>query len=475
MIKEISRNEVRVRIAPSPTGPLHFGTARTALVNWLFAREQGGAFILRIEDTDLERSDKKYEEEIIEGLRWLGLNWDEGPLRQSNHLLRYETYLGKLLSEGKAYYCYCTKEELEEERQAMLAQGIAPKYSGRCRPKGARLGGTAPEVIRFRMPETEVSFRDMIRGKISFDASLFGDIAIAKNLRAPLYNFAVVVDDHEMRISHVIRGEDHIANTPKQLLLQAALGFPHPEYGHLPLILSPDRGKMSKRRAETSLLKYRDEGYLPEAMCNFMALLGWHPSEENREIYSKEELVEVFDIKRVQKAGAIFNQEKLEWINARYLRTLPDEEIAARLQPLLRAGGLAWDGTALLKMIAIEKTRVTTLRDFITNGTFYFALPDYDATLLTWQDTTPGDARKHLAHLRQALEVMPEREFAVEKLTLNIMPYAEEQGRGAVLWPFRAALSGARGSAGPFELASALGKAETLRRLDLALQKIGLI
>ncbi|MDP3947337.1 MAG: glutamate--tRNA ligase [bacterium] len=473
-MKKIPKKEVRVRIAPSPTGPLHFGTARTALVNWLFARALGGAFILRIEDTDLERSDKKYEAEIIDGLRWLGIEWDEEPVRQSDRLDIYEKHLKRLLDEGKAYYCYCAKKDLEDERQAMMAQGLAPKYSGRCRNRADTLG-TKPELIRFRMPEAEASFHDMIRGKITFDAALFGDIAIAKNLRAPLYNFAVVVDDHETRISHVIRGEEHIANTPKQLLLQAALGFTHPEYGHLPLILSPNRSKMSKRYAETALLNYREAGYLPEAIINFIVLLGWHPSEENREIFSREELVKVFDIKRVQKAGAVFNQEKLDWLNSQYIRTLADMELVRRLEPLLAARGLVWDEKLLTKVVAIEKSRAKTLADIITNGELYFSLPDYAVMLLVWQSTPLSTIREHLTHLFTMLKDAPESEFTAPALTARIMPYAEEKGRGGVLWPFRVALSGRQASPGPFELAAALGKEETLRRLGFALQKLGLV
>ncbi len=479
-----NKREVRVRIAPSPTGPLHFGTARTALFNWLFAKSAGGAFILRIEDTDLERSDAKYEEEIIAGLRWLGIEWDEGPVRQSDRLEVYEKHLKRLLDEGKAYHCYCTKEDLEEERQAMMAQGLAPKYSGRCRNRKAS-GGASPQLIRFRMPETAVSFKDMIRGKITFDAALFGDIAIAKNLRAPLYNFAAVVDDHEMRISHVIRGEDHIPNTPKQLLLQDALGFAHPEYGHLPLILSADRSKMSKRYAETSLLAYRENGYMPEAMFNFMALMGWHPAPERgsvrdtpaqeKEIFTRDELIKAFDIKRVQKAGAVFNQEKLDWLNAQYIRTLGDAELAEHLQPLLAARGLKWDKKLLAKVVAIERSRAKTLADIITNGELYFSLPDYDAKLLVWQSASFADIRERLIRLLEILQDVPEKEFTVPALTATLMPYAEEKGRGAVLWPFRVALSGRQASPGPFELAAALGKEETLRRLGLALQKLGLV
>src|SRR3989338_1267749 len=298
------KQSIRVRIAPSPTGFLHIGTARTALFNWLFAKKEGGLFVLRVEDTDLERSDSKYERDIIENLEWLGLVWDEGPLaapenkigelpfssqspkykgdfgpyRQSERLDVYEKHLKKLLDENLAYYCYCSKEELEAERQSMLAQGLPPRYSGKCRAKPK--SGENLQLIRFKVSEAKLSFTDLIRGKIAFDTSLIGDIAIAKDLKSPLYNFAVVIDDYEMKISHVIRGEDHIANTPKQILLQKALGFSLPQYAHLPLILDSDRSKMSKRYLATSIKDYRDQGYLPEALVNFMALLGWHPAPE---------------------------------------------------------------------------------------------------------------------------------------------------------------------------------------------------
>ena len=282
--------KVRVRLAPSPTGYLHIGTARTALFNYLFAKKHEGQFILRVEDTDIERSEKKYEKDIMDGLRWLGLEWDEGPVeaategqllvnqykgdfgpyRQSGRTAIYEKYLKKLLDEGHAYYCYCTKEELEAERQAMLSQGLAPKYSGRCR-NGKPSDANDPQIIRFKVPDVRVSFRDMIRGEISFNAGLIGDIAIAKNLQTPLYNFVVVIDDHEMEITHVIRGEDHINNTPKQILFMEALGFSRPHYAHLPLILDPDRSKMSKRYSATAIQEYRNQGYLPEAVINFLA------------------------------------------------------------------------------------------------------------------------------------------------------------------------------------------------------------
>ena len=298
------------------------------------------------------RSEKKHEAQIFAGLEWLGLIWDEGPVgknqevrskeqgeygpyRQSERTAIYKKYLEKLLAEKKAYYCYCSKEDLEAERQVLLAQGLPAKYSGHCRNLTSPPAGKNPNVIRFMTPETKVEFKDIIRGKVSFDAGLFGDIVIAKDLETPLYNFVVVVDDEEMKISHVIRGEDHISNTPKQILFQKALGFTEPEYAHLPLILNPDRSKMSKRFADTAVLDYKDRGYAPEAMINFLALLGWHPTHD-KEIFSLEELVKEFDLKRVQKGGAIFNQEKLDWLQKEHMKQVPTDELVRRIEPLLR-------------------------------------------------------------------------------------------------------------------------------------------
>ena len=304
---------VRVRIAPSPTGNFHFGTARTALFNFLFAKKEGGKFILRIEDTDLERSDEKYTKDIIEQLQWLGIQWDEGPYRQSERLSIYEKYLKQLLDQGNAYYCFCTEEQLEQQREEDKNKGVTPIYHGTCRSVSAEEVTRRHEtgersVIRSRVPDLtgSIKFHDLIRGDVAFDAALIGDTVIAKDVRTPLYNFAVVVDDYEMKISHVIRGEDHISNTPKQIMLQQALGFSQPQYAHLPLILNPDRTKMSKRAGPTAIAEYRQLGYLPEALINFMAFLGWNPKTE-QDFFSLDELVKAFSLEGVGKGGAVFN------------------------------------------------------------------------------------------------------------------------------------------------------------------------
>lgn len=436
---------------------------------------------MRIEDTDLERSDPKCEKDIIENLSWLGLNWDEGPIasidigaqnqnyvgdygpyRQTERLDIYEKYIKKLLEEDRAYYCFCSKEEIEEEKEAMLSQGLPPKYSGKCR-HNRNPDFSRHSVIRFKMPETDAIFDDLIRGKVKFDTGLIGDIVIAKDLRTPLYNLAVVIDDFEMKISHVIRGEDHISNTPKQIMLQRALGFNEPVYAHLPLILSADRSKLSKRYIETSIADYRKEGYLPEAMMNFLALLGWHP-EEDREIFSTKEAVKEFHIKRVQKGGAVFNLEKLDWLNSQYIMRLEAEELIGRMENFIPREWLK-DEEFLLKIIRIEKERVKKLTDFAKLVGFFFELPDYPANLLIW-DKAPKE--KIVENLKSILPLLDD----FDNINNNIMALTENRGRGEVLWPLRVALSGQTASPGPFEILAVLGSDESLKRIEKAIKKL---
>ncbi len=444
--------DVRVRMAPSPTGFLHVGTARTALFNWLFAKKHNGKLILRIEDTDIARSTPEFEKDIIEQLKWLGIGWDEGPIRQSERLDLYETHLKRLLNEKKAYWCTCTKDELEAKRKEMLESGIAPRYDGACREK--HLGPESGGVIRFMMPEHVIGFTDLIRGHIEFKGEAIGDIVIAKGLKEPLYNFAVVVDDEDMAITHVIRGEDGIANTPKQLALQAALGFRHPHYAHLPLILDANRAKMSKRNAATGLAEYRAAGYLPEALMNFLALIGWHP-EGDREIMTPEEIAKIFTLERIQKGGGAFSLDKLNWMNAHYLRALSDAEIAKRID---------WEESERnKKIIALVKPRAETLNDFATHGAFLLELPAYDAKLLLWKDMAPGAAKASLEYI---IELIEQGDAA------TIPKFAERNGRGETFWPLRVALSGMKESPGPLEILHALGTDESLRRLHIAIKKL---
>lgn len=464
---------VRVRFAPSPTGPFSIGNARTALYNWLFARHEGGEFFLRIEDTDKERSEKQYEEDIFTGLTWLGLTWDNvDVMRQSERGKVYEEHLTKLLNEKKAYYCFCTPEELEVERQAQMSQGIPPRYGGTCKglshEEAAKKLEMMPAVIRFSMPRREVEFDDLVRGKVRVNTELIGDIIIAKNIREPLYNFSVVVDDAAMAITHVIRGEDHLSNTQKQLMIFEALQLPVPQYAHLPLILGPDRKKLSKRYLTSSLNDYRHEGYLPEAVLNFLVLLGWHPSKD-REVLTREEMVAEFTLKRVQKAGAIFNEEKLSWLNLQHLKSLPVEAVMEHLMPFIPA---EWRKRPafLKKVVEVERARMKTLREFAELADPFFTLPEYPVSLLLW-NSAPKETTIHcLEDVEGLLAAIPEKRFVAAELEPPLFTLANRTGRGEVLWPLRVALSGRGASPGPVELMEVLGKEESLRRIRHALE-----
>jgi nondiscriminating glutamyl-tRNA synthetase len=484
---EKTNKSIRVRMAPSPTGFLHIGTARTTLFNFLFARHFEGKFILRIEDTDAERSKVEHELGLIEGLHWLGLDWDEGPeisgdtilskgdygpYRQSERTEIYRKYLEKLLAEKKAYYCYCTKEELEAQRQSLAAAGLPPRYTGRCRDISAPPADRNPQVIRFRTPEIKVRFNDLIRGTVEFDASLFGDMVIARSPDSPLYNFANVIDDELMKISHVIRGEEHLSNTPKQILIAAALGFKPPTFAHTPLILDPHGpGKLSKRRSESSLMDYKAKGYLPEALVNFMVLLGWHPAG-NKEIFTLNELIHEFDLKRVQKQGAKFDTDKLDWINAQHIRNLSTDELAARVKPFLDAEGIEANHDFLVRVLELEKYRLKTFADLVPMSGFFFHADDYDPKLLIWK----GDTKeKSLAMLEEVYVILASRlETGFERTELldDLKPLMEKEGKGSVLWPLRAALSGRERSPDPFEIAEVLGKHETLTRIQWAIDSL---
>jgi len=482
------KKPIRLRMAPSPTGYLHIGTARATLFNWLMAKHLKGTFILRIEDTDKERSRPEYEKQLIEGLHWLGLEWDEGPdldqggnltsrgdygpYRQSERTSIYRKYLEKLLTDGRAYYCYCTTEELEAQRQLMEADGLPPKYNGRCAGLASPPPDRDPQVIRFRVQENKIKFRDIIRGNMEFDTALFGDLVVAKDLDSPLYNFAVVIDDEEMKISHVVRGEDHLANTPKQILIQQALGFETPIYAHLPLILNADRSKMSKRKNKASLLEYKTEGYLPEAMCNFLALLGWHPSEDNREIFSLDELIQEFELERVQKAGAIFNPEKLDWINGQYIKKMEDAELAEKLKPFVAQKRGGAEQNLLLRLVAITKERLKKLSDFNDLTEIFFSLPDYNPAMLVWKKSSPAETRDVIQGLNHTLDAAPEDIFeSRETLVKALGALSQKYERGTLFWPLRVALSGQASSPDALDIAVVLGKKETISRLKTALNK----
>jgi nondiscriminating glutamyl-tRNA synthetase len=345
---------VRVRFAPSPTGQVHVGNARTALFNWLFARQQGGVFILRIEDTDLERSEARYEQQLMEDIRWLGLDWDEGPdvggpyppYRQSDKWEVYRGHAERLVGEGKAYRCFCSQETLELQREAARQQGLQPNYPGTCRNLDAaeserRKAAGEDFAIRLKIPERPIRFHDLVRGAVEFPSEVVGDPIIVRSSGVPVYNYVVVVDDADMKITHVIRGDDHLSNTPKQVAVYEALGWRVPEFAHLSTILGPDKERLSKRHGATSLANFREMGVLPEALMNYMALLGWAPSGGDREIFSPTELVEQFRLDRVTPSPAVFDFEKLYWLNRHYLKQAAPERIAALAEPFyLRSLGL---------------------------------------------------------------------------------------------------------------------------------------
>ncbi|HSM86001.1 MAG TPA: glutamate--tRNA ligase [Candidatus Limnocylindrales bacterium] len=346
-------SKVRVRFAPSPTGQLHIGNVRTALYNWLFARKTGGTFLLRIEDTDLERSEARYETQLLEDLQWLGLDWDEGPdvggpyppYRQSDKMDVYRGYAERLIKEGKAYYCFCTAEELEKERQQALAEQRQPIYSGKCRgldpaEVASRRAAGEPAAIRLKIPEHPIKFHDIVRGDVEFSNEVVSDPIIVRSSGMPVYNYVVVIDDADMKITHVIRGDDHISNTPKQVAVYEALGLPVPEFAHLSTILGPDRERLSKRHGATSVASFREMGILPEALMNYLALLGWAPSGGDREIFPREDLIKEFSLERVTPSPAIFDNEKLNWLNRHYIKQSPPERIHQLAGGFLQRAGL---------------------------------------------------------------------------------------------------------------------------------------
>jgi glutamyl-tRNA synthetase len=451
----------RVRFAPSPTGPLHIGSARTVLFNYLFAKHNKGNFILRIEDTDLERSDKKYERNIIENLEWLGLKWDEGPFRQSERTAVYQKYIKKLLESQKAFYCDHSQEELEREKEKQIAKKQAPRHI--CNRKGKAKKG----IIRFRAPQEKIIFNDLIRGRLEFEGKLLGDFSIARDEKTPLYNLGVVIDDAEMKISHVIRGEDHISNTPKQILLYRVLDLPIPEFAHLPLILGPDRSKLSKRHGAVSVGEYRKDGYLPEAMINFMALLGWNPGTE-KEIFSLEELISEFSLEKVHKGGAIFNLQRLDWLNSYYIRQMDLDELTEKCL-LYLPKGTNFDYAK--KIVALEKERIKKLSEIGKLTKFFFVdRLEYKKELLAWKTMSLKQVKNNLKVLEKTLSQV--KEFDQESLKSSLMPLTEQHGAGELLWPLRVALTGEKASPGPFEIMEVLGKERTLKRIKEAIDKI---
>ncbi len=443
--------KVVTRIAPSPTGYLHFGLARTALFSYLYARRHGGEFVLRVEDTDAARNKPEYEADILDQLEWLGLTYDRS-YRQSEHVARHRECLQQLIDKDLAYV---SKEPAKDDPARTV------------------------EVIRLRNKGERVTFTDTIRGEISFDTAELKDFVIARSINDTLFHLAVVIDDHDEGITYVIRGDDHISNTPRQILIQRALGFETPMYAHLPLILMPDKSKMSKRKHETSVKRYREMGILPEAILNYLALLGW-TAPSGKEILSLGEMITEFDLKDLHKSGAVFDIEKLRWYNREYLLKMREDdfEVAAieRLQAALSSRGVAWDEGIARKLSPLIRERISVWDDLDTlvgEGEFdyFFADPEPEAATIPQKNTNSADASKHLREVSRLLEDVPHEDFAdSEKIKAAIWSYAEQEGRGNVLWPLRYCLSGRAKSPDPFQISSIIGKETPLRRITHAIE-----
>jgi glutamyl-tRNA synthetase len=465
----------RVRFAPSPTGYLHVGGARTALFNWLFARKTGGTFILRIEDTDKERSTDEHTQVILEGMRWLGLTWDEGPLFQGAYAERHRADAERLLAEGKAYRCFCTQADLDADRKAAGAAGAAFRYGGRCAALSPaavaeRLGQGEPSVIRFRMPDTEIAWDDAVHGRISFQGRDLDDLIILRSDGSAIYNMAVVSDDIAMAITHVIRGDDHVSNTPKQVALYRALGAPEPVFAHVPMILGTDGKKLSKRHGATAVGDYQDLGILPMAMRNFLALLGWSPGDD-LEILPEAEMIRRFSLEAIQSKPAVFDTAKLEWMNAQYLSQVPAADLLEPVRRQLGRMGVTTD-RALEPVIDAAKARSRTVIQLAEQVAVRVdqsrIRPDAKAEALK---AKLGDAwSRNLGMAAAALEALPEGEWAPPALEAALKGTAEASGikLGDLMQPVRVALTGGTVSEPVNELLAVVGREESLARIETA-------
>jgi glutamyl-tRNA synthetase len=476
----------RVRFAPSPTGYLHVGGARTALFNWLLARRHGGAFVLRIEDTDVERSSDEMVEGILDGLRWLGLDWDEGPAVggphapyfQSGRLEIYRAAAARLVIEGHAYYCYCTPESIKAKREAADQAGGAWRYDRTCASLtpdevAAREQAGTPRAVRFRVPEGPIRFDDLVRGPIEFDGAHIEDFVILRSDGHPTYHLSVVSDDVEMGMTEVVRGDDHISNTPKQILLYQALGARVPRFAHVPLIMGPDKKRLSKRHGATSVTEYARQGYLPEAMVNFLALLGWSPGTD-QEVFTRDELVAAFDVKGISGGNAVFNVEKLDWFNQQHLMRLAPSALAERLKPWFEAEGL-WDEAYLgdrrawfFAVLALLVPRAKRLGEFVEAGRFFFT----DAIALdpaaVSKHVMQAGMANHLAVLTGALADL--EAFDVASIESAVRGTAERQGvkASALIHAVRVAVTGRTASPGLFDVIALVGRERTKARLVAA-------
>jgi glutamyl-tRNA synthetase len=480
----------RVRFAPSPTGYLHVGGARTALFNWLLARRHGGTFVLRIEDTDADRSSAEMVEGILDGLRWLGLDWDEGPrvggpcgpYFQSERLERYRAMAERLVSEGHAYYCYCAAEELNAKREAAERGGGAWRYDRTCLRLSSgevadRERHGLARTIRFRVPEGSMRFDDLVHGSIAFEGANVDDFVILRSDGHPTYHLSVVCDDVEMAISHVVRGDDHISNTPKQILLYRALAAPVPRFAHVPLILGLDKKRLSKRHGATSVMEYARQGYLPDAMVNFLALLGWSPGT-NQEIFTRDELIAAFALEGIGGSNAVFNPEKLDWFNTQHMVRLAPSELARRVRPAFQAAGL-WDDRLLadrhawfFAVLELLKPRARHLDDFAERGRFFFTDSlQYDPAAVASNLRTAGTA-DHLSALADAFADVLSFDPSSTEGTLRSVAHSRGVKAATLIQAVRVAVTGGSVSPGLFEVLALLGRERSIRRIHAAVRLV---
>ena len=483
-------NDVRVRIAPSPSGFLHIGTAKIALINWLYARKTGGAFILRLEDTDAERSDEAYAQAMLDGFKWLGIEWDEGPAfgdqpekgdygpyRQSQRLPAHRDAAMRLVDKGRAYRCFCTKDELDVERAKAREEKRSPHYSGKCRDlTEAEIAGKgdAPYAVRFRVPGGTTVIEDLVQGTVRVENAEFDDFIILRPGGYPVFHLAVVVDDGDMKISHVIRGDDHLTNTARHAMLFEALGYETPYFAHLPMVLDEAGRKYSKREHGANVLDWRDDGYLPEAILNYVVLLGWSEGDD-RELYTRDELISAFTIERLAKSAGKFNLKKVQWLNGQHLRLLPVEELQTRLVAVLRDAGLDLSSKTpewLAQMTAICQEKLSTLNDIVGLTDFFFREPqDYEEKAVKKRWKKEG-ALERMETIAAALAQCDPWDHDGLKACLETLAESAEVGLGQFIHPTRLALTGKSVGPGFFELAELLGKETCVARIDRAIAHI---
>ncbi len=477
---------VKTRFAPSPTGDLHIGGLRTALYNYLFAKKNNGKFLLRIEDTDQARYKEGSVEKILESLDWAGLKFDGKPIFQSKRISIYQKYAEQLIKNKQAYYCFCSKQTLDKMRQEQINRGEPAKYDRRCLKLSPeeikeKIKKGVPHVVRLKIPSGKTEFNDLIRGKVEIENSTLDDQILLKSDGYPTYHLANVIDDHEMKISHVIRADEWLPSTPKHLILYDYFNWKAPKFAHVPLVLAPDRSKLSKRHGAVSVLEFKKLGYLPEALINYLALLGWNPGNE-QEIFSLKELVRKFSLEKIHQAGAVFDIHKLDWLNGEYIRDLNLEKLTEFCIPYLQEAGLLNRRQTISKeqikyikkIVSLEQARIKKLSDIAGLAEYFFKQPSYEANLLKWRKSDLKTAKKRLEFLREQLPQIPNKNWTQHSLEDLIKSLLENHqlGVGETLWPMRVALTGREKSPGPFEVAEALGKEESLKRLKIAAEKI---